>query len=219
MIKENVKNLLNSLPEGVKLVVAAKTRTVEEINEAILGGASIIGENYVQEAKRKFDAVGSRVKWHLIGHLQKNKAKTAVRIFDMIETLDSWELAVVLNKECQKIGKQLPVLIEVNSASEPQKQGVFIDDVESLLKDILRLEYLKPCGLMTMGPNVSKQQDLKEYFKKTRELFFNIGRSNLELCDWRYLSMGMSGSYKIALEQGANIVRVGTAIFGERSLK
>ncbi|MFA7676774.1 MAG: YggS family pyridoxal phosphate-dependent enzyme [Candidatus Omnitrophota bacterium] len=219
MIKENVKKLLESLPEGVDLVAAAKTRSIEEIKEAQAAGISIIGENYIQEAKRKFDILGSCVKWHLIGHLQKNKAKIAVRIFDMIETLDSLELAVILDKECEKIGKQLPVLIEVNSAVESQKQGVLANDVEELLKNILRLKYLKPCGLMTMGPNTSSRQDLKNYFGKTKELFFSIARGSLKLRDWRYLSMGMSDSYRIALEQEANVIRVGTAIFGERAPK
>ncbi len=122
MIKENVRKILEELPEGVKLVAATKERAVSEINESIEAGIKIIGENYIKEAEEKFQLIGNKLKWHLIGHLQKNKVKKAVKIFDMIETLDSLPLAVALDRECKEIGKIMPLLIEINSGSESQKQ-------------------------------------------------------------------------------------------------
>ena len=216
MIKDNAKKVLAELPQGVELVAAAKDRSAGEVEEAIEAGIKIIGENYLKQAQEKFAVLGSKVKWHFIGHLQKNKAKRAVKIFDMIETLDSLDLAEVLDKECKKINKVMPVLIEVNSAAEPQKQGVLTEDVERLLGQILRLANLKPMGLMTMGPWLDNPQALRPFFRKTKELFDKIKDNYQGKLDWVYLSMGMSSSYRVAIEEGANLVRVGTAIFGER---
>ena len=216
MIKDNAKKILAELPGGVELVAAAKDRSAGEVEEAIEAGIKIIGENYLKQAQEKFAVLGSKVKWHFIGHLQKNKAKRAAKIFDMIETLDSLDLAEVLDKECKKINKVMPVLIEVNSAAEPQKQGVLTEDVERLLGQILRLANLKPMGLMTMGPWLDNPQALRPFFRKTKELFDKIKDNYQGKLDWVYLSMGMSSSYRVAIEEGANLVRVGTAIFGER---
>ncbi|MBW1668664.1 MAG: YggS family pyridoxal phosphate enzyme [Deltaproteobacteria bacterium] len=185
MIKERVRKILAELPEGVILVGAAKTRTPEEILEAVEGGLEVVGENYVQEAEKAIAVTGSRVKWHMIGHLQTNKAKKAVRIFDMIETVDSIKLAREIDKACAKIGKKMPVLIEINSGEEPQKSGVMPDEATSLIKQISTLE-----------------NKLKE--------------ENIPNVEMRYLSMGMSNSYSVALEEGANMVRIGTKLFGER---
>lgn len=216
MIKDNAKKILEELPEGVELVAASKERSAAEITEALRAGIKIVGENYVNEAQEKFALLGNKVKWHFIGHLQKNKVKRGVAIFDMIETLDSLALAEVLDKECKKINKVMPVLIEVNSAGEPQKQGVLVDGVERLLEAALQLTNLKPMGLMTMGPWLDNSQELRPFFKKTKDLFDKIkGKYKREL-EWVYLSMGMSSSYKVAIEEGANLVRVGTAIFGQR---
>ncbi len=216
MIKENIKNILKELPKDVRLVVAAKKRSVEEVKEAIESGAKIVGENYVREAKEKYQVIGDKVKWHLIGHLQKNKAKLAVKIFDMIETLDSLELAGILDKECKKINKIIPVLIEVNCASELQKYGVLAEDVHELLEGLLQFKNLKPAGLMTMGPWLSDSEKLRPYFRKTKSLFDKIKDDYGFGLQWDYLSMGMSNSYKIGIEEGANIIRVGTAVFGHR---
>lgn len=216
MIKENIANIFEELPLGVDLVIAAKQRSLGEIEEAVLAGAKIIGENYVKEAKNKFDVIGNKAKWHLIGHLQKNKAKQAVKIFDMIETLDSLELAAVLDRECKKIDKIMPVLIEVNSACEPQKSGVWPEKIEDFLKEILKFSNLKPEGLMTMGPLLDNSEQVRPYFKSTKKLFNKIKTAYGNELNWAYLSMGMSSSYRIALQEGANIVRVGTAIFGAR---
>jgi len=217
MIKENIKKILEELPEGVQLVAAAKTRTPEEILEAIQAGLTIIGHNYVQEAERAFEAIGPKAKWHMIGHLQSNKAKKAVRIFDMIETVDSIKLAKAIDKACANINKSMPVLIEINSGEEPQKAGVMPADAVSLVKEISELANLRTVGLMTMGPFSGDPEDARPYFQKTRQLFNDIDQANLPGVEMRYLSMGMSNSYRVALEEGANLVRIGTRIFGERN--
>jgi len=219
MIKENVQKILEELPKGVELVAAAKERSAAEIAEALEAGVKIVGENYVKEAREKFTVLGNRAKWHFIGHLQKNKVKKGVKIFDMVETLDSLALAEVLDKECKKINKVMPVLIEVNSAGEVQKQGVLAEDVERLLDELLQFANLKPMGLMTMGPWLDNPQELRPFFKKTKDLFDKIKGNYQGKLEWAYLSMGMSTSYKVAIEEGANLVRVGTAIFGERKYK
>jgi len=218
MIKENIKKILEELPAGVQLVAAAKTRTVAEIVEAIQAGLTIIGHNYVQEAERAFEAIGLKARWHMIGHLQSNKAKKAVKIFDMIETVDSLKLAKAIDKACRNINKSMPVLIEINSGEESQKAGVIPSDAVSLIKEISGLENVTIMGLMTMGPFSGDPEDARPYFKKTRELFKDIEQTNLSGIEMRYLSMGMSNSYRVALEEGANLVRIGTRIFGERGL-
>ncbi len=216
MIKENVKEILAELPEGVYLVGAAKTRTPEEIDEAVAAGLQIIGENYVQEAERAFQVVGNRAKWHMIGHLQRNKAKKAVKVFDMIETVDSMKLAKEIDKCCGKIGKIMPILIEINSGEETQKAGVLPDEAIDLIKEMSTLEHIKIMGLMTMGPFTGDPEEARPFFVKTREIFQKLKEMNLPNVEMRYLSMGMSNSYRVALEEGANMVRIGTKIFGER---
>ncbi len=216
MIRENVKELLAELPEGVQLVGAAKTKTPEEILEAVEAGLEIIGENYVQEAEKAFQVVGYRAKWHMIGHLQSNKAKKAVRVFDMIETVDSMKLAKEIDKCCRKIGRIMPVLIEINSGEEAQKAGVLPDEAIALIKDMSALEHIRIMGLMTMGPFTGDPEEARPYFVKTREVFQKLKEMDLPNVEMRYLSMGMSNSYKVALEEGANMVRIGTKIFGER---
>ncbi|MBW2095095.1 MAG: YggS family pyridoxal phosphate-dependent enzyme [Deltaproteobacteria bacterium] len=216
MIGENVKRILQELPPGVRLVGAAKTRTPEEILEAVDAGLEIIGENYVQEAEAAFAVVGHRVKWHLIGHLQRNKVKKAVPIFDMIETVDSMKLAREIDKICLKVDRSMPVLIEINSGEEEQKAGVFPARAASLIREIATLERVKVQGLMTMGPFTGDPEDARPYFQITRKLFQEIASLKIPGVEMRYLSMGMSNSYKVALEEGANLVRIGTRIFGER---
>jgi len=216
MIYENVKELLSELPPGVELVAAAKGRTPQEILQAIEAGVKIVGQNYVQEAQNASQALGARGKWHFIGHLQKNKTKKAVRIFDMIETVDSFELASDINKECEKINKIMPVFIEVNSGQEEQKAGVMPGEAISLVEKMAGLKNIKIEGLMTMGPALEDPQGLRPYFRNTKELFINIKQLNIPGVEMRYLSMGMSNSYKVAIEEGANMVRIGTRIFGER---
>jgi len=212
-ISDNVRRILSALPGYVELVAAAKGRTLKEILEAINSGIKIIGENYVQEAERKFDVIGGKVKWHLIGSLQKNKVKKAVKIFDMIETADSIEIAQALDKACRESGKDMPILIEINSAREKNKSGVFPEDAEKLIKDIAGLKNIKMQGLMTMGPALENPEGCRPYFRETKDLFNRI-RINYDI---KYLSMGMSDSYHIAIQEGANLVRIGTLIFGPRT--
>ncbi len=216
MIKENVKKLLNEIPSNVELVAAAKTRTVEEVRKAIEAGIRIIGENYVQEAIPVFEAFGQSVKYHFIGHLQRKKVKKAVEIFDMIETVDSLKIAEEIDKHCAEIDKMSPILIEVNSGREPQKFGVFPEDVEKLIQDVSNLKHIKVMGLMTMGPFAGNPEDARPYFIETRKCFEKIKLLHIPHVEMHYLSMGMTNSYRIAIEEGANMIRIGTKIFGER---
>lgn len=218
MICQNVKLVLQELPEDVELVGAAKTRSPEEILEAVEAGLTIIGENYVGEAEACFSVIGNKAKWHMIGHLQSRKVKKAVKIFDMIETVDSVKLASAIDRACREIGKVMPVLIEINSAEEEQKAGVMPSDVVSLIKEISILKNISILGLMTMGRYEDDPEDMRKYFSKTKKIFDDIRTMNIPGVTMRYLSMGMSDSYKIAIEEGANMVRIGTMLFGERSI-
>ncbi len=215
-IRQNAQQILSELPEGVQLVAAAKTRSPEEILEAVDAGVQIIGENYVQDAEKAYAIVGNRAKWHFIGHLQRNKVKKAVRIFDMIETVDSGEIAKEIDQRCAQIGKVMPVLVEVNIGKEPQKSGVLPEDTEQLLRDISPLRNIKVMGLMTMGPLSGNPEDSRPYFVAMKNLFERMKESNIPNIEMKYLSMGMTSSYQIAPGEGANIVRIGTRIFGER---
>ena len=204
-IAENVKQILAELPEGVRLVAAAKTRTPQEILEAVEAGIKIVGENYVQEAETAFQAIGNRVEWHLIGHLQRNKVKRAVELFDMIETVDSLEIASEIDKRCGQIGKVMPVLVEINSGREAQKAGVMPEDAIELIKAIADFKNIRVEGLMTMGTATGDTDELRANFRETKRLFEQIKQIHLPNVDMKYLSMGMTDSYKIALEEGANI--------------
>lgn len=216
MIREQVKELLAELPEGVLLVGAAKTRTPDEILEAIEAGLEIVGENYVQEAEKAFEKVGHKAKWHMIGHLQTNKVKKAVAVFDMIETVSSMKLAEEIDRSCAKAGKVMPVLIEVNSGEEAQKSGVNPEEAGTLIREMCPLKNIRIMGLMTMGPFAGDPEESRPYFQRTRKLFDDLKAMGLSEVEMKYLSMGMSNSYKVALEEGANMVRIGTKLFGKR---
>ncbi len=216
MIRENVKRLLGKLPEGVTLLAAAKERSADEISAAIRAGITIIGENYLQEAIRVIDEVKEKAQWHFIGHLQTNKVKKAIDIFDMIESVDSLKLAKEIERCCTRRNKVMPVLIEVNSGEEDQKSGVAPKDVGQLVREISSLNYIKIMGLMTMGPRFGDPEQARPYFRKTREIFEQIRDLRLPNVEMRRLSMGMTNSYKVAIEERANLVRIGTKIFGER---
>jgi hypothetical protein len=217
-IKQNLKKIFAELPEGVELVAAAKTRTAEEILQAIDAGIKKIGENYVQESLKVIEKIGNKAQWHFIGHLQTNKVKYVVPVYDMIETVDSIKLAKEIDKQARKNNKIMPVLIEVNSGHEPQKFGVMPENTEKLLKAISSLPNIKIMGLMTMGPRFGDPEKARPYFKETKKIFDKIKSANIPNVEMKYLSMGMSNSYKIAIEEGANIVRIGTKIFGERKI-
>jgi pyridoxal phosphate enzyme (YggS family) len=212
-IRENVQKLLAELPAGVELVVAAKSRTAKEVLEAVAAGVKIIGENYVQEAEQDYSVVENKAKWHLIGSLQKNKVKKAVVLFDMIQTVDSVEIAREIDKRCAKMGKVMPVLVEINSGREKQKSGVLPDDAEDLIKAISVLANIRVMGLMTMGPRFGDPEESRPYFVTTRKIFERVKALGLPNVEMRYLSMGMTNSYAVALEEGANMVRIGTKVF------
>lgn len=215
-IADNVRAILAALPAGVELVAAAKTRTPAEILEAVDAGVRIIGENYVQEAAAAFQAVGRKARWHFIGHLQTNKVKRAVEVFDLVETVDSAGLALEIDRRCGALGKTMPVLIEVNSGREPQKTGVRPEDVESLVRKISAFKNVRVEGLMTMGPFEGDPEDSRPYFRETRKVWEALRLLSLPGVDMKYVSMGMTNSYRVAVEEGANLVRIGAAIFGLR---
>lgn len=214
-IEQNVKHILSELPEGVKLVAAAKTRSVEEMLEAVKAGVYAIGHNYIKEAAAAYDSIGGTAKWHCIGHLQRNKVKKAVRIFDMIETVDSSELAEFINAECAGHNKKMDILIEINSACEVSKNGVMPEDVLQLADKIVLHNNLRLKGVMTMGPLFDDPAQIRPFFRIAGDIF-NVLKRRYEGID--ELSMGMSDSYKIAVEEGATMVRIGTALFGRRNI-
>lgn len=216
MIKENVQKLFAQLGPTVKIVAAVKARSVNEILEAIDAGIEIIGENYVKEAEGIYQAIGKKVKWHFIGNLQKNKVKKAVELFDLIETVDSFAIAKEIDTCAASLNKIIPVFVEINSAKEKSKFGVLPEQAEELINEISRLPHLKVMGLMTMGPYSSNPEDLRPYFALTKNIFEKLKPLNLTNMQMLYLSMGMSDSYKVAIEEGANMVRIGTRIFGAR---
>ena len=218
-ISERARQVLAEIPPGVAVVAAAKTRTPEEIRAVLSAGITVIGENYVQEAAAAQAAVGrAAADWHLIGHLQRNKAKDAVRLFDLIHTVDSERLGEALDAASRAVGRVTPVLIEVNSAREPQKSGALPEDVPDLVRALDRLSSLRVAGLMTMGSLVADAEALRRAFRETRRLFDELKRDALARAKMEILSMGMSDSYRIAIEEKATMVRIGTALFGPREV-
>jgi len=219
-IRQNVEAMLSELPEGIELVAAAKTRSPEEILEAIEAGVKTVGENYVQEATRAYEVVGQKTKWHFIGTLQKhNVRRKTVQMFDMIETVGSLTIALEIDKRCAQIDKIMPILIEINSGREEQKSGVLPEGSERLIREISALRNIKIMGLMTMGPRFGNPTDSRPYFVETKKIFDRTKKLSLLNVEMKYLSMGMTNSYKIAIEEGANIVRIGSKLFGERVCK
>jgi pyridoxal phosphate enzyme (YggS family) len=217
-IGERTKRILDELPSGVTLVVAAKTRTPEEIRAAIDGGARIVGQNYVQEASVAIETLGrDAAEWHMLGHLQKNKVRQAVHLFDTIQTVDSLRLAERIDRECRKIDRVMPVLVEVNSAREPQKSGVLPEDTEALVRAVSALKYVSVRGLMTMGPFADDPETIRPVFRETKRLFDALADAATPSVRMEILSMGMSDSYRVAIEEGANMVRLGTILFGSRT--
>jgi pyridoxal phosphate enzyme (YggS family) len=203
-------------PSSVKLAVVTKTVDVDRIREAVAAGAKVLGENRVQEAREKIGKLGPIASWHLIGHLQTNKAKYAVKHFDLIHSVDSLELAKEIDKQAAKIGKVQDVLIEVNIAGEAAKAGVGIGDAFGLIRDAAKLKNISIQGLMTMPPYSENPADSRPHFRKLRELSDAIIKEAIPGVSMQGLSMGMSGDFEVAVEEGATIVRVGTAIFGGR---
>ena len=215
-IEENIEEIKKEISRNVRLVAATKTRTVEEIKRAIEAGITDIGENYIQEAEEKYSKLRGNVRFHFIGHLQTNKVKKAVELFDMIQTVDSLNVAKEIDKRCKNISKIMPILVEVNSGKEENKDGCMPENVEPLIKEISKLKNLKVKGLMTMAPFFDDPEKDRPFFRLTKRLFDKIKGLNMPNVDMETLSMGMTDTYKIAIEEGSNMIRIGTKIFGPR---
>lgn len=225
MVGENYKAVLNRVENVAKdcladpkpiLIAVSKTKPVELIKEAYEAGARDFGENKVQELVAKYDEFPKDVKWHLIGHLQTNKVKYIVDKAYMIHSVDSLKLAKEISKEAVKHNRTMNILIEVNVAQEESKFGVSVDECEGLVLEIAKLPGVIIRGFMTVAPFVEDSEENREVFKKLKQLYVDIKSKNIDNTNIDCLSMGMSGDYEVAIEEGATYVRVGTAIFGER---
>ncbi len=202
--------------EDITLIAVTKLHPVEEINEAIDCGVTDIGENKVQEVLNKYEFV-KPVRWHLIGHLQTNKVKYIIDKVDLIHSVDSLHLAQEIDKQASKIGRTMDILVQVNTADEDSKFGVSSDDAEQLIKDILdNCPNVHIRGIMCIAPFAEDPMDVKVYFDKAKEIYDECAKINHKNLDFKYLSMGMSGDFEVAILAGSNMVRVGTAIFGQR---
>jgi hypothetical protein len=205
-------------PTDIRLVAVAKTHPAEAVRAALDAGATIIGENYIQEARAKFEAlIHHPALWHFIGHLQSNKAKYAVRLFQLIHTVDSLGLGEELDRQARKAGKVQQILIQVNISRETTKSGVSTAQAMALARDLARLPNIKVKGLMTMPPYFDDPVRARPYFADLRRLRDDIRALAIPNVDMQELSMGMTGDFEAAIEEGATLVRVGTAIFGDRS--
>jgi len=200
-------------PKDIRLVAVSKTMETDRVREAIEAGVTILGENYVQEAQKKIEEIGKPVSWHFIGHLQTNKAKVVVRLFDVIHSVDSVALAEELNRRAQQANQKIPIMIEVNLSGEATKFGTEEEKVTSLAQGVLKLDHLSLEGLMTMPPYFDDPEMSRPYFVQLRQLKERLVKGGIPLKD---LSMGMSNDFEIAIQEGATFVRVGTAIFGAR---
>ncbi len=204
-------------PGDIRLLAVSKTKSADTVKEAMEAGATILGENYIQEARDKIEALRDYpVSWHFIGHLQSNKAKLAVKLFDLIHSVDSLKLARAIDRQAAGINKIQAVLIQANVGNEPSKSGVSPAEVIHLVRDISPLENVSVTGLMTIPPFFDNPEDARPYFSALRGLAEQISRLSIPGVTMEELSMGMTGDFEVAIEEGATLVRVGTAIFGKR---
>lgn len=201
-------------PEEIKLIAVTKSQPIEKIKEATQLGVRVFGENRLQEAKLKIEKLKEfSIEWHMIGHLQSNKVKEATKLFEVIHSLDSEKLAILINKEAEKINKIQRILIQVKLSEEESKHGIKEEEVENLLKICQGLKNLKVEGLTTIPPYFENPEDVRPYFRKLRQLKEDLSQKGYHL---KELSMGMSHDFEVAIEEGATIVRIGTALFGQR---
>ncbi len=203
-------------PETVRLVGASKTVPLDRVRQAVAAGLTILGENYLQEAREKIAGLDLPASWHFIGHLQSNKAKAAVKLFDLIHSVDRPSLAQALNEAAAKINWVQDILLEVNLAQEATKSGVNPEDLEDLLRSCAALPHLRVRGLMTMPPWFADPEKVRPYFQVLRRVRDHLQSLNIPGVDLSELSMGMSGDFQVAIEEGATLVRIGTALFGAR---
>ena len=218
-VRKNINescNKINRDPNEVTLIAVSKTKPVEMLKEAYDAGARVFGENKVQEIVDKYDQMPSDVKWHMIGHLQRNKVKYIVDKVYLIHSVDSLRLAEEISREAVKKQVEVNILIEVNVAQEESKFGTTTEETEKLVRDISFLPGVHIKGLMTIAPFVEDPEENRIYFRKLRQLAVDIGNKNIDNISMNILSMGMTGDYMVATQEGATIVRVGTGIFGER---
>lgn len=215
-IEESCKKV-NRDPGEVTLIAVSKTKPVEMLQEAYAAGARVFGENKVQEIVDKYDQMPSDVQWHMIGHLQRNKVKYLIGKVVLIHSVDSLRLAEQIEHEAAKADIVMPVLIEVNVAEEESKFGTTSEAAMQLVEAVSKLPHIKIRGLMTIAPFTDNPEDNRIYFRKLKQLSVDIKSKNIDNVDMDELSMGMTGDYEVAIEEGATMVRVGTAIFGARN--
>lgn len=227
MVKENLKEVEEKITAAceragrdrneVTLIAVSKTKPMEMIEEAYSAGKRDFGENKAQEMKEKHDALPDDIKWHFIGHLQTNKIKYIIGRTCLIHSVDSLHLAEAIEKECVKRNTHVDILVEVNVAQEASKFGLKLEDTLELVRQISKLEHLHIRGLMTIAPFVEDPEENRSIFRQLKQLSVDIGAKNIDNVDMSVLSMGMTGDYQVAVEEGATHVRVGTGIFGERN--
>ncbi|MFH1609449.1 MAG: YggS family pyridoxal phosphate-dependent enzyme [Candidatus Bipolaricaulota bacterium] len=225
MISQRCLEILRQLPAGVTVVAAAKGRTPEEVRAALRSGIAHVGENYVQDAERKRPLVPEPATWHMIGHLQRNKANTAVGVFDWVQTVDSLALAERIEAALARAGKTLPVLVQVNIGREPGKAGVLPEAVPAFVRELAQFPNLRVRGLLAIPPAPNRPEDSRPHFRAMRKLFEDLRaeasashmKCDATRCDatgFNILSMGMSADWEVAVEEGATMIRLGTALFG-----
>ena len=225
-ISENIENIRKNIdtackrsgrdPKDVLLLAVSKTVDVDRIKVAVDCGLNSLGENRVQEIMEKYEPMGENVKWHLIGHLQTNKVKYIIDKVELIHSVESIKLAEEINKQAKKHNLVMDVLVEVNMADEESKFGVKPEETESFIRELALMDNIRVRGLMTVAPNVENGEENRVYFRNMKQLLVDINAKNINNINMDILSMGMTGDYETAVEEGATIVRVGTGIFGKR---
>lgn len=229
MLKENLKNVEENIEAACKragrsrdevtLIAVSKTKPLEMLREIYDAGTRHFGENKVQELCDKMEQMPSDIQWHMIGHLQRNKVKYIVGKVALIHSVDTYRLAEEINIQAKKRNITVPILVEVNIAGEESKFGISAEDAILLVEDISRLENVQIKGLMTIAPYVADPEENRLYFRRIKQLSVDITNKNIDNVSMEILSMGMTGDYEVAIEEGATMVRVGTGIFGERNYK
>ncbi len=219
IVENDIKNAcerVNRAPKDITLIAVTKTIEAERINEALKSGIENIGENKVQEIMEKYDKIEYKPSWHLIGHLQTNKVKYIIDKVDLIHSLDSLKLAKEIDKRAGKINRVIDVLIQINIADENTKFGLSYKELDDFIIEVSAFENIRVQGLMAIVPYVTNPEEVRPYFRKMKEIFDGLEDSPYEKINMKYLSMGMTNDYQIAIEEGSNMVRIGTGIFGER---
>ena len=226
LLEENIANIKSRIkfaaeragrnPKNIDIVAVTKTITPEIIQKAVDSGLVLLGENRVQEARDKKELVNGNVQWHLIGHLQRNKVKMALDLFSMIQSVDSLPLAEEIQKRAEQIQQTIDVLVQVNIGREKTKYGIDPDNTKSFIEKIALFPNLRVRGLMAIAPFKQNPEEVRPYFRQLREIFENIKQTHIDNVNMEYLSMGMSNDFEVAVEEGANMLRIGTGIFGAR---